>query len=137
METRTLFITRSDLERLQELLNQQRAKPGGGEYLAKLQGELDKAEVVDPKAIPAEVVTMRSTVELTDLDTGGVEVYELVFPDEADPTKKKISVLAPIGTAVLGYRVGDEFEWKVPAGVRRLRVTKVLYQPEAAGDWDL
>jgi len=137
MEPRTLFITRPDLERLQELLNQQRAKPGSGEYLAKLQGELDKAEVVEPKAIPAEVVTMRSTVELTDLDTGNVEVYTLVFPDEADPTEKKISVLAPIGTAVLGYRVGDEFEWKVPAGVRRLRVSKVLYQPEAAGDWEL
>lgn len=137
MEPRALFITRPDLERLQALLVKQRATPGSGEYLARLQGELDKARVVDPKDIPADVVTMRSTVELTDLDTGSVEVYTLVFPDEADVTEKKISVLAPIGTAVLGYRVGDEFEWKVPAGVRRLRVSKVLYQPEAAGHWEL
>ena len=130
-------MTKLDLERLEGLLAKQRNIPGSGAYLAKLQGELQKAEIVDAKDIPADVVTMRSRVELTDLDTGKMEVYTLVFPEEADTTQGKISVLAPIGTAVLGYRLGDEFEWEVPAGVRRLRVSKVLYQPEAEGDWDL
>ncbi len=137
MESRAIFVTKSDLERLRALVVKQRDVPGSSGYLAKLQGELEKAEIVDPKDLPADVVTMRSTVELTDLDTGEAEVYTLVFPDEADIGRARISVLAPIGTAVLGYRVGDEFEWNVPVGIRRLRVSKVLYQPEAAGDWDL
>lgn len=136
MEQRAIMITEPDLERLQALLAQQRATSGSSAHLAKLQAELDKALVVKPKEVPGDVVTMRSTVELADLDTGETEVHTLVFPEEADIAQGKLSVLAPIGTAMLGYRVGDEFEWEVPAGVRRLRVSKVLYQPEAAGDWE-
>jgi len=60
-----------------------------------------------------------------------------VFPSDADIAQSKISVLAPIGTAMLGYRVGDTFEWKVPDGIRRLEIKGVLYQPEAAGDYNL
>jgi regulator of nucleoside diphosphate kinase len=137
MKQGPIFITKSDLERLQAVLVRQRETLRGNEYSAKLQVELDKAVIVESKEIPGDVVTMHSTVELTDLDTGGTEIHTLVFPEEADIAKGKLSVLAPIGTAMLGYRVGDEFEWQVPAGVRRLRVSKVLYQPEATGDWDL
>ena len=68
-----------------------------------------------------------------DLDLDEVEEYELVYPADADLERNRISVLAPIGTAILGYRVGDVIEWKVPAGLRRLRVEEVLYQPERAG----
>jgi len=137
MKQRPIFITESDLERLKVLLVQQRATLKASKYSAELQAELERAVVVESKGVPADVVTMHSLVELVDLDTGDNEVYSLVFPEEADVAHGKLSVLAPIGTAVLGYRVGDEFEWKVPAGVRRLLVSKVLYQPEAAGDWDL
>ena len=76
---------------------------------------------------------MHSKAHLIDLDSGEELVYTLVFPNEADLRQDKISVLAPIGTAMLGYQVGDTFEWPVPDGVRRLQVKDVLYQPEAAG----
>jgi regulator of nucleoside diphosphate kinase len=76
-------------------------------------------------------------VRLIDLDTQEEMVYTLVFPPKADIAHNKISVLAPIGTAMLGYRVGDTFNWPVPDGVRRLQVAQVLYQPEAAGDYHL
>ncbi|NLE10202.1 MAG: nucleoside diphosphate kinase regulator [Actinobacteria bacterium] len=137
MEQRAIYITEQDLERLRKLVTQQRASEGSSAYLRKLQGELEKAAVVEPSAVPADVVTMRSTVELLDLDTGAKEIRTLVFPDEADVEQAKVSVLAPIGTAMLGYRVGDTFEWKVPAGTRRLKISRIIYQPEAAGDWHL
>jgi regulator of nucleoside diphosphate kinase len=62
--------------------------------------------------------------------------YTLVFPRDANVDEGRISILAPLGTAILGYRVGEEFEWDVPSGKRRLRIAKVLYQPEAAGHYD-
>jgi len=71
------------------------------------------------------------------LDTGEEMIFTLVFPGNASIERDRISVVAPIGTAMLGHRVGDEFEWEVPAGSVRLRVEEVLYQPEAAGDFHL
>jgi regulator of nucleoside diphosphate kinase len=102
-----------------------------------LEKELSRAEVVAPKDVPADVVTMNSKVSLRDLDTGDEMDITLVFPKDADITQDKVSVLAPIGTAMLGYRVGDVVEWTVPDGVRRLHIEKVLYQPEASGDLHL
>ncbi len=75
---------------------------------------------------------MNSEVRLKDLESGEVHVYRLVFPSQRR-TENSISVLAPIGTAMLGYKVGDVFEWQVPKGMRRLKVLEVIYQPEAAG----
>lgn len=136
MDRTPISITKPDYDRLKALVDRQRVTSGGNEYSARLQAELDQAVIVEAAEIPADVVTMRSTVELTDLDSGETEVHTLVFPEEADVEQRRLSVLAPIGTAVLGYRVGDTFEWKVPSGMRRLKVTKILYQPEAAGNWD-
>jgi regulator of nucleoside diphosphate kinase len=64
-------------------------------------------------------------------------IYSLVFPQEADASEGRISILAPVGTAMIGYRVGDVIEWEVPSGLRRLKVEDVLYQPEASGDYHL
>jgi regulator of nucleoside diphosphate kinase len=131
-------ITQFDLERLRKLLQDaQYTEYRKSEYLERLQMEIDRAEVVKPQEIPHDVITMNSTVCLLDLDTGEEEIYTLVFPENADLKQGKISVFAPIGTAMLGYEVGDVFEWKVPAGIRKLRVMKILYQPEASGDYDL
>ena len=99
--------------------------------------EIDRAEVVSPQDIPNDVITMNSTVSLEDLDTKEEEIYTLVFPENADLRQGKLSVLAPIGTAMLGYEAGDIFEWDVPAGKRKLRVKRILFQPEASGDYDL
>ena len=82
--------------------------------------------------VPSDVVTMSSIVSLRDLDSGETEEYELVYPADADLENNRISILAPIGTAILGYRVGDVIEWPVPGGLRRLRVEEVLYQPGRA-----
>lgn len=138
MEKRTIFITEHDSKRLRELIEQAKLverRPNA--YLEKLEIELSRGEVVAASDVPPDVVTMNSRVHLLDLDSHEEMVYTLVFPQDADIAAAKISVLAPIGTAMLGYRVGDTFMWQVPDGVRRLQVKQVLYQPEAAGDFHL
>ncbi len=133
-DDRTIYITTADMARLQALLTSQK---NAGEALEKLAAELDRARVVAPEEIPQDIITMNSTAQLRELLTDDVMTYTLVFPDRADYEAGRISVLAPIGTAMLGQREGDEFEWEVPAGPVRLRVEKVIYQPEAAGRSDL
>jgi regulator of nucleoside diphosphate kinase len=138
MENKPIYLTEFDLERLKKLLwEAQSTEYRKSEYLERLQIEIARATVVSPHEVPSDVVTMNSVVSLTDLDTAEEETYKLVFPEDSDLKQGKVSVLAPIGTAMLGYRVGDTFEWDVPAGKRRLQVKKVLYQPEASGDFDL
>ena len=133
-----IYITELDYNRLSALIEKTRETNGvDREYLNKLETELDRAEIVDAKDIPANVITMRSTVRLKDLVTGDENTYSLVFPTEADFSQGKISILAPIGTAILGYKRGDTIEWTVPSGLRRLKVDEVIYQPEAAGHFDL
>ncbi len=137
MEQRTIYITEYDMKRLRELIVEAKRLDRHNEYLESLEGELSRGILVAPTDVPPDVVTMNSRVNLVDLDTGEEMVWTLVFPNEADVAQSKISVLAPIGTAMLGYRVGDTFEWKVPDGIRKLQVKGVLYQPEAAGDYHL
>ena len=137
-KTTSIYITELDYNRLNGLIDRTRERNGvDKEYLNKLEAELERAEVVDAKDIPADVITMRSKVRLKDLVSGESNTYSLVFPTEADFVEGKISVLAPIGTAILGYRLGDTIEWPVPSGLRRLKVEEILYQPESAGDHEL
>lgn len=128
-----IYITEADFEKLHRLVEGRRSGTGpNAGYLDVLEQELDRADVVEAESIPRDVVTMNSEVRLQDLDSGDAKVYTLVFPSQAR-TENSISILAPIGTAMLGYRVGDVIEWRVPKGIRRLKVLDVLYQPEAAG----
>lgn len=128
-----IYITDDDCERLRRLIAGRRGSNSvDSEYLDMLEQELDRAEVVEPGAIPHDVVTMNSEVRLKDLDSGETRVYRLVFPTQTR-TPDSISVLAPIGTAMLGYRAGDVIEWRVPKGIRRLKVLGVIYQPKTAG----
>ena len=137
-KTTSIYITELDYERLSGLIDRTRERNSvDREYLNKLEAELDRAEIVDSKEIPADVITMRSRVRLKDLVSGESNTYSLVFPTEADFAEGKISVLAPIGTAILGYSLGDTIEWPVPSGLRRLKVEEILYQPESAGDREL
>lgn len=101
-------------------------------HLAGLDQELDRAEVIAAGDLSPHVVTMHSTVRVRDLDSGTTVVYPLVFPVDADIEKKRISVLAPIGTALIGYRAGDLLEWSTPRGTKRLHIEEVLFKPEAA-----
>jgi len=138
MTEKVIYITDSDKKRLKQLIRDARVFGSEHEiYLEKLEGELNRGKVVKSKGIPKDVITMNSKVRFKDLATREEMIYSLVFPDSADPDQNKISILAPIGTALLGYKVGDVIEWKVPARLRKLKVLEVLYQPEAAGDYHL
>src|SRR6185295_16957902 len=103
-----IYITKPDYERLTKLIEiaRERESDPNREYLDRLENELDRAEMVQQQNIPADVITMRSTVRVKDLDTSEEMIYRLVFPTEANYDEGKISVLAPIGTAMLGYRRG-------------------------------
>jgi regulator of nucleoside diphosphate kinase len=132
MKQHNILITAQDMERLRPLLDPANSLSRDQEHLEMLEEELDRAQIVPPSQVSVEVVTMNSKVRVKDLDTGKVTTYTLVFPRDADIAQGKISVLAPIGTAILGYRVGDVIKWRVPGGTRKLRVEEVPYQPEAA-----
>jgi regulator of nucleoside diphosphate kinase len=135
---RRLFITDTDRDRLEKLLLGTRQWSSRDKaHLQALEEELDKAYTVESREIPGDVVTMRSQMRVRDMKSGAEMDISVVFPSEADSEQGKISVLAPIGTALLGYRVGDVVEWKVPGGLRRLKVERILYQPEAAGHYHL
>ena len=138
MSKKLIYITDSDMKRLKELVKVAREFGKEDErYLKELEGELDRGKIVKSKDIPNDVITMNSKVCLRDVDAQEETIYWLVFPGDADPDQDKISILAPIGTALLGYKVGDIIEWKVPAGIVKLKVKEMLYQPEAAGDYHL
>jgi regulator of nucleoside diphosphate kinase len=138
MTNREICITENDKKRLIELI---RVAHDFGERirhdLKGLQEELSKAKVVASQDIPEDMVTMNSKVVLVDIDTQEEMNFRLVFPQDADVDSGFISVLAPIGTAILGYAKGDIVEWPVPSGIRRLQIKDILYQPEAAGDYHL
>ena len=133
MRRRHIVVSESDERRLRGLLG---VHPGTSQrdqaHLEELRAELERAVVVQPRAIPAEVITMNSRIRVLDLDRRKRCNYMLVFPNDADVEAGRISVLAPLGTALLGFRKGDELEWAMPGGVRRLRVERVS-QPGAGG----
>lgn len=134
MGQRRIVITRDDMTRLKELVRQGRkASRRDRDHLAELDQELERAEVIDTGDLSPDVVTMHSTVRVRDLDSGRSVVYTLAYPVDADIEKRRISVLAPIGTALIGYRAGDRVEWRTPGGTKRLQIEEVLFQPEAAG----
>jgi len=134
MTRRHIFITEDDMARLRELVRQGRmASRKDQKHLAELDQELDLAEVIEAGDVMPDVVTMHSTIRVRDVDSGTSKVYTLVFPVEADIEQSRLSVLAPIGTALLGFRKGDVFDWRTPGGTRRLQIEEVLFQPEAAG----
>jgi regulator of nucleoside diphosphate kinase len=132
-----IYITEFDVKRLKGLIKfaEERWDKRVLRYLRELDEELDRADVVKPEEIPTDVITMNSTFRVLDLDSEEELVYTLVFPANANSANGKISILAPVGTAMLGYRVGDTVEWEVPAGLKRLKVEEVVYQPEAEGNY--
>jgi regulator of nucleoside diphosphate kinase len=137
MARRNIIVTNADRQRLGTVL--ERARQQGLQrrrLLDDLEHELERAEVVDQAEVPADVITMNSTAILTDLETGEKHEYTLVYPSGAYADEGRISILAPVGTAMIGYRVGDVIDWPVPAGRVRLQVDEVLYQPERVGVLD-
>jgi regulator of nucleoside diphosphate kinase len=123
---RSIVVAEADARRLRGLLAARRESTArDGEHLRQLETELERALLVAADAVPAEVVAMDSAVSVLDLASGLRREYTLVYPADADPATGRISVLAPLGTALLGYREGDELEWMMPGGLRRLRIERV------------
>jgi regulator of nucleoside diphosphate kinase len=131
MKVGTILLTAHDLRRLTDVVSSGGAWPGRDrEHLEALAAKLDMADVVSPEAIPHDVITIHSEVRVRHLDTGADATYTLAYPGRREAANA-VSVLAPLGTALLGCREGDEVDWRAPGGRRRLEVLEVLYQPEA------
>jgi regulator of nucleoside diphosphate kinase len=127
-----ISITEQDAARLRRLLDSNVArKETDSTSLKRLEHELDRARIVPQSELPADAIAMNSTVELEDLSDGEILTYTLVYPEQADAASGRISILAPLGMAMLGYRVGDEFEWPVPSGMIRVRVRRMIKSPDA------
>ncbi|MGD9599976.1 MAG: nucleoside diphosphate kinase regulator [Steroidobacteraceae bacterium] len=125
MRQNPIVVSESDADRLRALLGAQDDFAHDQAHLEELRAELERAIVRLADEVPPDVITMRARVRVRDLGTGREDEYTLVLPAEADLAARRISVLAPLGTALLGYREGDEVEWRMPGGLRRLRIVKV------------
>ena len=96
--------------------------------IEKLQDELNRARVVEPHRIPNNVITMNSVVTVKYLTTGKEFTIRLVYPEDADAKENRVSVFAPVGAALLGYRKGDTIHWNSPGGKIKIKVEDVVYQ---------
>jgi regulator of nucleoside diphosphate kinase len=130
-------MTEFDLRRLDALFERIRNQVKPPSTLSLLEREVEQAVVVKSEQVPATVVTMNSEVEVVDVDTEERRSLTLVFPSLAGIEAGRVSVLAPLGTALLGRREGARVVWQTPRGTRQLQVERVVYQPEAAGRFDL
>ncbi len=129
-----IYISERDAKRIKALVDTApRVDPRTREYMARLEAELNRAKIVPEDKLPHDVITLNSQVELEDLSDGEIMNYVLVFPEEADASEGKISILAPLGTGMLGYQAGDEFSWETPGGKVRLKVRKVAPREVKAG----
>jgi regulator of nucleoside diphosphate kinase len=125
MEQR-IVMSRQDASRLRSLVASGKSRRGQDhEHLADLEHELDRANIVEGQMLPGDRVAVNSTVRVRDLDSGTSHHYTLVWPSHADAAQRRISVLAPLGTALLGCRAGDRVEWQMPGGLVRLVIEEV------------
>lgn len=133
MKKRKIFVTESDRIKLKKLfLTTIGFRRKDLKTVKDLLEELERAEVITDEKINENIITMNSTVLIKDLDLDKEFVYTIVYPEHADNEFNRISILAPIGTALLGYKAGDTVEWEVPSGKRKLKIKKILFQPESA-----
>ena len=129
-EAPQIYLTHDDMDRLLQLIE---SYPG--KRFDRLEGELLRAKVVPREKIPEDVVTMNSRVVFENETTGVRREITLVYPGMADIDQGKICILVPVGTALLGLRVGQSIDWELPGGEKhRYRIVGVPYQPEAAGE---
>lgn len=133
-----LIINRLDYARIKKCINDAKQfKSITDSEAENLMNELDSAKIVEPESVPSNVVTMNSIVKLSFLNNNKQVQFQIVYPSQANIKENKISIFSPIATALIGYKVKDEIEWIVPAGLTRIRIDEIIYQPEAAGDYDL
>lgn len=134
----TIEITKLDYTRLNGIINtmKQFNKKESGE-LAYLSNEIKRAQKKDSKEISSNYVTMNSIVEVVDIDLNKAMEVELVYPKDADFKSRKISILSPFGSALLGYKVGSIVSFTVPKGEKKVKINRIIFQPEASGNYSL
>jgi regulator of nucleoside diphosphate kinase len=130
---RNIYVTDSDLERLERLVSGLKSSPN----IERFKLELERAIVVPSEEIPSDAVTMNSRVIFKELDSEEETEITLVYPSDANVNSGRISILTPVGAALLGLSVGDQIDWPLPTGkIHTYKIVSVLYQPEAAGQHD-
>ncbi len=128
-----ILITEKDLLRIQHILSFQKSSD-----FENLEIELERAKVISDDDVPADLVTMNSKVKFLNVQDNKEMIITIVYPSDANFAEGKISVLASMGSALIGLRVGQEINWMFPNGkTKTLKILEVLYQPEASGDWHL
>lgn len=133
MNADVILITEKDLLRIKHILSFQRS-----EDFENLELELDRAKIISDDTVPPDLVTMNSKVRFQNVQDNKEMVISIVYPSEANFAEGKVSVLASLGSALLGLRVGQEINWMFPDGkTKTLRILDIIYQPEANGHWHL
>lgn len=130
MKTNPVVLCESDFKKLQDFVGAQSSQAKADEM--SLAHELGRAIVVKDDSIPQHTVRLNSIVEIESVDTSKKTKCTIVMPAEADIAKKKISVIAPLGTALIGFRKGEEVEWAMPAGLKKFRILSVVNENEPA-----
>ena len=136
------IITNADEQRLrQTIASIEKSLPMIGDpfhsYLRALGNQLGQSSVVSAADVDPEIITMNSKISVQELDTGKRRTVTLVYPHDTGSDGERISVLTPLGKSLLGARVGDTIEWTARRGPRRMWIEKIVFQPEAAGEFDL
>lgn len=131
-------LTKNDYTRIYKAITDAKnSKTINSNEAEKLLSELSKAEIVPSEKIDKDVVTMNSEVKLFFENTQKEQSFKIVYPQDSNLKENKISIFSPIATALIGYKIGDEIEWIVPGGMTKIKIIDLIYQPEAAGDFDL
>lgn len=131
-------LTKNDYTRIYKAITDAKnSKTINSNEAEKLLSELSKAEIVPSEKIDKDVVTMNSEIKLFFENTQKEQSFKIVYPQDANLKENKISIFSPIATALIGYKIGDEIEWIVPGGMTKIKIVDLIYQPEAAGDFDL
>jgi len=133
-----IILNKLDYLRIQKCIEDAReVKSINAAEAETLMKELNSAKIVEPQEIPSDVVTMNSIVRISFPGSDKQVRFQIVYPREANLKENKISIFSPVATALIGYKVSDEIDWIVPAGITKIRIDEILYQPEASGDFDL
>lgn len=133
-----IIISKKDYMKIHKSIDTaKRQNTIGGNEAEILLNELHSALIVEPQEIPGDVVTMNSIVRISFLNNNKSLQFQIVYPDDSNIKENKISIFSPVATALIGYRAGDEIEWIVPSGLTKIRIDEIVWQPEAAGDYDL
>tara|TARA_R110001583_G_scaffold116736_7_gene267567 strand:- start:428 stop:838 length:411 start_codon:yes stop_codon:yes gene_type:complete len=127
-----ITVSTLDADRLYKLIESVPKNITGAQ---ELEAELDRANIVEPNEVPATIITMNSTVDFIVESTQEEFILTLVYPKDIDQSGQKISILAPVGSALLGLSQGDEIEWPRPGGgLIKVKIKEITYQPERAGE---